>query len=286
MQFTVAFEIDPASAFGLPQTGVTVLPGVAGTFRGDIYDGKTGAVRRYGLLSSYRQPDEAIAVDLNVAGVVIQLRDNIAYCEVDAATSGAAYFQAAGGIDQLLQHLTLTLSQSFTYRPRHIIGTEGLHPLPFTMLAHVTTYSLESVADALRTTQEAMRVSDARLDQALHYYDHALFLYSNRLRWTDMFSRHFRQLISAAFLNIWKAISTVIGEPGEKDYQSRYRSLGFTQDYFTKEVERVRQLRNDYDIAHYHEDGGRLEEVEANFGQATRVATQVLKAYRLRLLEM
>lgn len=283
MGFTVTFEISPAGAFGLPQSGVTVLPGAAGTFSGDIYDGKTGAVRRYGVLSSYRQPDEAVAAELNIVGVAIHVRDNIAYCDVDAPTSGAAYIQAASAVDRLLQHLTLTLSQSLTYAPRHIIGEEGLHPLPLTTLAHVTMYSLPRIADAFKTAEEFVGVSDARLDQALHYYDHALFLYSNRLVWTDMLSRHFRQLISAAFLNIWKAISTVIGEPGEKDYQSRYRMLGFTHDYFTKEIERVRQLRNDYDIAHYHEDRGRLEEVEANFGQASRVATEVLMAYRERL---
>lgn len=189
-------------------------------------------------------------------------------------------------MDRLLQHLTLTLSQSFTYVPRHIIGNEGLHPLPFTMLAHVTMYSLPRIADAFKTAEQAVNVSDPRLEQALHYYDHALFLYSNRLAWTDMLSRHFKQLISAVFLNTWKAISTLIGEPGEKDYQSRYRALGFTQDYFTKDIEMVRQLRNDYDVAHYYADSGRLDEIEANFGHASRVATQVLTAYRKRLVQL
>ena len=63
---------------------------MAGTFRGDIYDGKTGAIRRHGVLSSYRQTDEAVTAELNVAGVLIHIGDNIAYCDVEAPTSGVA----------------------------------------------------------------------------------------------------------------------------------------------------------------------------------------------------
>lgn len=88
-------------------------------------------------------------------------------------------------------------------------------------------------------------------------------------------------LISAVFLNLWKAVSTIVGDPShDRDYQKRYKKFGFDYQFFTSKIQLLNKLRNSYDVAHYSLDENLLKEVDANVGEAQNIAAEVLRKYR------
>lgn len=94
----------------------------------------------------------------------------------------------------------------------------------------------------------------------------------------------YKSLIASVFLNIWKAVSAVVGDPSQDaDYQRRYRELSLTDDFFQTRIESMRKLRNDYDVAHYTLDAGRLAQIEQEFGQSQVTTREVIGRYRERL---
>ena len=129
--FEVVFEIHPASVFGLPQKGMTVLPSTPGTFVGDSWDQKTGDRRSYGTLSRYREAADAIKVGFSLDQMQARLHDNILYVTVQGQRAPEAYHRAVAAVDRFLQHLTLDLGHALTFKPLHIIAEGGLQPNPF-----------------------------------------------------------------------------------------------------------------------------------------------------------
>ena len=124
-------------------------------------------------------------------------------------------------------------------------------------------------------------LEDPVLDRALQYYEHAMFLFDRRNQIADLFSSHFRYMISEIFLNMWKAATAFIGDPSvDNDYRSRYRRLGIDREFFETKIEVVRNIRNDYDVAHYRIDEERLAEIERNYGLVKEVAERIIRDYR------
>jgi hypothetical protein len=88
-------------------------------------------------------------------------------------------------------------------------------------------------------------------------------------------------LVSSAFLNAWKAVTTILGDPSaDRDHQRRHRDIGFGKDFSYDKVKRLTDLRNDYDVAHYSLRTDALEEVKAHYGEAIRIASEVIDQYR------
>jgi hypothetical protein len=84
---------------------------------------------------------------------------------------------------------------------------------------------------------------------------------------------------------LWKALSTVLGDPSaDKDYQRRYKKLGFDDTFFLQKVEHVRKLRNEYDVAHYTVESEKQNRVDSDYLEAKKIVETALRAYRERLL--
>ena len=148
-------------------------------------------------------------------------------------------------------------------------------------LGSVTSYNLLALESALEQAASSVAFEDLRLTLAIDYYQQALLLFGSRRLISDPLFRQHSMLISAAFLNLWKAISSIVGDPSiDNDYQSRYRNLGFDYEFFQEHIEKVRELRNDFDIAHYSLEIEDLKAVEEQFGEASQIAQEVLKRYR------
>lgn len=215
------------------------------------------------------------------------LKDNFLFLDVEASSAREAYKIAVETVDPFIQHLTLNTRLLFSYKPLFIEGENGellRFPEAFTLTA-VMIYDLTYLRNAIANAEKMSQLSDPVLDKALQYYEHALFLFENANKETYILSRHFRHMIAAAFLNLWKAVSTIAGDPSvDSDYQSRYKRLGFDYNFFKSQIEFVRNLRNNYDVAHYHIEPDRLKEIEQNYGKSKEVAERILLAYRQYLL--
>ncbi len=291
MKFHVTFEISPGAPFGVPQEGVTVLRGKAGKpINGDPYYTSTMTRVGWGSLSEYRAENEAIKRSYQLGESQARLSDNFLFIDLEAGSEREAYTRAVGVVDKFLKNLSLSHGGLFTSRPVIIESNDGrTYPVPkYSSLGTVTVYNLDQLRQNIDDAVMYQRLLDQRLDRALRYWAHARFLYSKRLEITEPLSEHHALLISSIFLNLWKAISTVVGDPSkpeDSDYQKRYRKLGYDHEFFKTQIEKIRELRNNYDVAHYSFSEEAIQNIESNFGKADNTVREVLKRYRDYLLQ-
>ncbi len=281
--YMLTFEISPPGVFGLPEEGITVLPGVAGSIYSDSIHTATGIRAGYGTLPQYREEDEAINESVALDGFHADIKDNFLVLTVDALDHREAQKKGIQSVDRFLQHLSVSARRVFTFRLLICDTPTGeTFPVPTLVgLAHVTTYDLPGLVSNIKEAESYASFVDQRLQRALEYYEHAQLLYERRGSIADMTSRHFTRLVATVLLNHWKAVSTVVGDPSvDRDYQSRYRQLGFDRQFFKNRIEVLRNLRNKYDVAHYSLAPDDLARVEAEVGQAQQTAIEVIKKYR------
>jgi len=284
--FEIIFEILPGGPFGVPEPGRTILPGRAGTFHGDMIHTATMTRVGYGALSEYRSDDSAINQPVHIGSLEGSIRDNFLTVEVTAENHTAAFSSATAAVDRFLQHLSVGQNRLFEYRPLVIQSKEGRsYRGPFVgTLASVTHYHLDSLKLDIESSQRFCDLADERLFRAMGYFEHALFLFEKRAEVAPIMSRHFGYLIAAVFLNLWKAVTTIVGDPSRpKDgYQRRYRDLGFGED-FKARLDHLKTLRDAHDVAHPTLNKALLEQVEAAVGEAKNIAADVLRKYREQL---
>lgn len=217
-------------------------------------------------------------------------RDNYIFCSVESESPSAAYETITTEVDMFLKHLSLSQVRVSTSKPLFIQSDDGtLFPVPrYLALVRVTCYNLEALRKDIQDTQQYQCIVDQRLERALEYFEHALLLFEKRGEIADFLSRHNTQLISSIFLNLWKALSAVVGDPSkpeDSDYQKRYKKFGLDYDFFRDKIEKVRDLRNHYDVTHYALSQDTLKEIEENFGEAKEIVGKVLQQHRQYLLK-
>ncbi len=211
----------------------------------------------------------------------VDIKDNEARLHIDARSDDDAEAIARVILERLTLHLTAYTDHLISYHLDRVDNIDtNRYSTPSTVSIHFEMYDLPRLRGALESAAQAWDCTDQILEKAMGYFQHALFL----MKATDSIRhRSLSQifLLSDAFLNLWKAVSTVIGDPSkDSDYQSRYRMIGIAPDFFRDEIEPLRKLRNDYDVAHYMVGRAGLDEVAENFGKASRTAEHVLSAYR------
>ena len=147
-----------------------------------------------------------------------------------------------------------------------------------------TVFNTEQLVVHMATAASATHLDDRRLSKALMYREHAAFLFEARTR-VGFFTHHFSFLLTSAYLNMWKAITTILGDPSiDRDYQSRFRTFALPDGYWDDHVKPLKQVRDDVDVAHYSLEPDTITRVEESFGSAGQVCKVVLNAYIAHLL--
>lgn len=288
--FKITFEIHPASQFGLPQGKTTVLPSKPNRhYFSDSYHTQTMTKIGYGSLSKYRSDNEKIKYSFSFNGLGISIEDNFLFVNIESSNQNEAYEKAKHECENFINHLSINHGALFVLKPVLIESDDGIHyPIPkYLNLINVTIYNLENLKNSIIDTRKCLNLSDQRLDRAITYYRYAKFLFEKRNEISNPLSEHYGQIISSVFLNLWKSVSSILGDPSkseDSDYQKRYKELGFDSSFFKTKVEKIRKLRNNYDVAHYALSNSEIEKIQENFGEADEIALIVIKGYRKYLL--
>jgi hypothetical protein len=282
LKYRIIFELSPEGVFGVPQEGTTVVPAELQESFSDTFT-NTGLRVGHGTLSQYRSPDLAVRMNLDLGSCTARIEDNFITVSIEADDHATAYQRVIPPLESLLAHLAVDLRHTFSYRPVEMRDAdERPYRVPVRLdLLQLTHYKLAQVADALTTAATVAALADLTLDRALHYFEHALFLYARRRELAPPMTRHHGMIISAVFLNLWKAVTTIVGDPSrDADYQKRYRLFGMDRAFFLTKIERLKKPRNDYDVAHHAPTTQASEEIEAVYGEAVSIAADVIRHYR------
>ena len=255
---------------------------------GPTLDSRSGNFVAYGTLSEYRQDDEAIRLQVEAGDAFISARDNFFTVAVNAQSQSVGLRLGTSAFEQFLRLLAVEHGDLFEYELLQIESDDGqvtVRPAPRAFqLARITAYNTGGLAANMMAAAKRCSVDDDRLTKSLLYYEHAQFLY--RLREpVGIFSPHFSFLLTSAFLQVWKGIATIVGEPGtDSDYQRRFTQYGLPENYWQDVLRPLADVRNDFDVAHYSLDQSAIERVEVAFGKAQNVCRAVIKAYSDYLL--
>jgi hypothetical protein len=283
-KFMLLIKVGPPAMFGLPQDGIAVLNGkLGGKFHGPTLDSKSGQFVSYGRLSEYRREEEAVGFAGTIGGLSLTVRDNFFRLEVEAGDRGAAFRLGVARVEFFLRLLAVEYGNAFTYEVLQIESDDGeleVRPGPkMVELIRATMFNTEQLVQHMVNAAASAHLDDPRLSKALMYREDAAFLFEARAR-VGVFTHHFSFLLTSAYLNMWKAITTILGDPSmDSDYQSRFHTFGLPKGFWDDNVKPLKKVRDDVDVAHYSLETDTIERVERSFGEAGKVCKVVIKAY-------
>lgn len=263
-----------------------MVPSDRGRFVGDVYDSWTGRKVSHGVQTTARWPDDMVSVKFEVEGVSARLDDNYLAIEPEAENDDEAHRLAGAILRRFLAAFSFHHGQFF--EASLVQATVGSRLLPEMMqLGKFCMYSLEGTRNAASYAADWIPdlLKNRRLDMALEYFNRAIYLRRSQLeaRLNLPFLWGPSSLLGEAFLNYWKCITAILGDPTKegKRFQSFYKRLGLEQGFMQTDIERLKQIRNDYDVAHSLDIGssGRLDITDDDLHLAERAAKRVVQAY-------
>lgn len=285
--YKIILEISPSSIFGLPQDGFIVWP--KGDFKLKIlYDSISNIVFK---ISKYREYDNAVIIFHKYDNYTIKIDDNFFIFECMASNSRVALDNCQTVANKFIRILQFKYQIFFHYKIKEIYFNNTLVPLPSSGRVEgidIAFYNLDKLNEALYYSLNKLHLSDAISLRFLDYFDRALFLdniYSNYSE-KHLNDRFYYFLLPEIYLNYYKSLSTIIGDPKiDKDYQKRYRVLGFDKDYFDNIIETLRNIRNNCDISHYSlaDNISIYTEILENIPKIKKVSIEVFEKYLLTI---
>jgi hypothetical protein len=295
MRFDVCSEIYPSGLFGIPQKSMIVLP-VNYEYKYEFMELVSGTVVQVGLgtVSKYREWHETLRLGLSLNGINAKLNDNRLLLTLEAETPQEAEKRCHELMDWLMLNLMLSNESKYRYHYKLLsihsdTGMEATLPLKPPMWGNYHMfYNLDELRERFLGTIYYSHIVDTRLFKAFKYYDHGIEIVDslpNPAQISD-FELFNAQLLSvSSFLNFWKAITTILGDPNPKSdgklaYESRYKEFGIPESFFNSRIERLRSLRNEEAVAHYEVGSEGMMNVSDNLAEAQEVARVVLTNYR------
>lgn len=284
MKFEVTYVLHPSSRFGLPEEDFTVYPAKWSAKMGEIVlatiDPQT-LRPTYAVLSRYREPEDSVNVDLVLPGATATVRDNNLVLTLQATDFPSAQMAARKVMDALLARLSLTTGIPFHREVLKFSSADGrLMPGLGKWSIHAVAFNTEELTAQIRQAEALSNISEPALERALAYFQHASLLLYRRETILDEFESQGGLLLASVFLNLWKAITAVIGEPGAGDSpEKRCETIGLPADFYRTQIRPIARARHTYDVAHYSLDPEAIKKAELAFRDGAGVARTVLSAY-------
>lgn len=287
--YRITFEIQPSGWFGLPDGNNIVMP--SAEFKIHISP-ETNRVRMI-TLSKFRSESEIIKLEGNYNDIKIEIIDNHIIFFLSEVNPEKAYFKSVDILITLLKVLQINSKRGFL-RYQRLEIVENNKQIYFPQETgklnnfNLIVYNIEKLKSALFESFKQINYLDEKIKRFLEYYDRGTFLMS--LLGNDELNsiRYQNYLNSEIFINFYKAISVILGDPSiDKDYQSRYKSFGFDLNFFTNELEPLRTIRNNFDVAHYtlQDDNKLQEEVNKNISKIMNTSIQVYCKYLKHIIK-
>lgn len=286
MDFIVRAKLKPPAIFGLPDGDMVVVPiGPDGqtNITGPNLDTLTGKIAGYGTLSEFRKPDHAVDVGFSGATISLNVRDNFVSVQLHSDSAQEALERASEFLDRFCQCISVQVGQRVFASLESLEDGQGkLHHAYIRRtvpLFSAAVYNLKQLQTQLQSSFHWASVLDERAGKALFYFEHAHLLYefSKNL---PVHSPHAAFSLGTAFLQMFKGLVTVVGEPGvDSDHQRRAKRLGLGADFWATRVQPLCKIRNDDDVAHYSLKSPDLAAAHRQFAEAGGTFREAFAAY-------
>jgi hypothetical protein len=146
----------------------------------------------------------------------------------------------------------------------------------------VRAYDLESLERSVRTASRTALVGDPKADKARMYLQHAQFLSSLTIELSpEVFEttpKHASLFVADVALNSWKSITVLVGEGWARQSET-LRTIGLDPSTYEERFIRLKQLRNEGDVAHSRTTEEELLETGRQLHELIETAKLVLDAY-------
>ncbi len=282
--FEVLFELSPPGAFGLPGESRIVLPTPIENAYGPTLDTRTKQLVSHGTLSVYRSEGNRFSVEEKSQDYEIKAYDNF-FCVKVKAESDRTAIEMARNLTEaiLLRWAVYSGGTRFTARTVQMTDAEGkVYPISRTMvLLSIRSYDLSSLKGNLVDAVKGASLQDERLVRALAYFDRFLLLQemASNSSYLDPFAREAGYLASEMMLNLYKSITSILGDPTiDSDYQSRFKMIGLKDGFWEDRVKPIKRIRDDLDVAHYTIKDA-TQELRQKISEASQTCQEVIKAY-------
>lgn len=277
LEFDFVVELSPGGHFGLPDKERTVIP----VQQGDVFtphlDTMTGNLIGHGTLSNYRH--EPTMIEFADNQVKIRCIDNHLYIKIVDETS----IKAQKRVDQICTRILQMFSINSTIHLEYKIiqcttGNQKCLLEKRVDFGKFTFYDLDKLKNDFYSAMTLGHLIDERLHKAQAYFSHALILEQLKINMINEEEYHNKLLASEMLLNFNKSVTTIVGERSESDYGERYKQFNISSSLW-RDVQQLRRLRNDKDIAHYSPSWDKLQIALDNLSFAKETAQQVLMKY-------
>ena len=260
-----------------------MLPAGPRSIAGPVLDTRTGEIANHGTLPIYRTDEEALKLDHSLGGARLVLHDNFASLWIESADVATAFRDGKALMERVCQSLSTLYGFRFraafqfieddTGTPKQVVESRMID------LGSFVTFNLGELSEKIRLAFGWAERADATVRKALLYAEHACLL-SEYAQADEKFSVHASFSRSVAFLQLFKALTTIVGDPSsDKDHQKHFRNIGLPADFWEKRVRPLYKIRNDDDVAHYSIEMPDPLGFATTFGQAMGVLRDALTAY-------
>ncbi|MBP9096785.1 MAG: hypothetical protein KBG21_09270 [Ignavibacteria bacterium] len=288
-KYKTTFEIKPSCWFGLPEENTLVIPT---NTKFEIYHSPFSKFYRPISLSQFRKVTERILKNFVLDNMAVKLDDNFIEFTFTAQNSEIASTKVKETLTKFLKILQVNVGSSFFYYINREI-LEDNRVIEFIYKDETGSslvegfslvgYDLEKTNIDLDVSLKEFMIQDSKILRFCDYYDRATFLESFFLKEDYIIEyRYSKFLRTEIFLNYFKAITVIVGDQSvDSDYQSRYKKFGLDYTFFRDELEPLRVIRNNADIAHYSmSDSKRIEaEIAKKSVDVKLTAVKVYKSY-------
>ena len=281
--YKIITEISPSGFFGLPDNDNIVVPGPTFIMKKLIQS----ASSIWFKVSKYRIEDDAISANYETNEYKIEINENYIILYFNRLSLEEALNFCQEKLNIFVRILQTNYKQNFTYEFIEIYKDNVLQKFPkpgYNEDFDIIVYDLSKLKSSLDYSLSKIDINDKYALRFLEYFDRATFLY-------DMYSlesikilnsRYLNFLCTEAFLNYFKSITVILGDPSiDSDYQSRFKRFGYDEIFFKNTMEFFRKIRNDNDVSHYSlkDDESIYLEIKSNLPKIKEVAIDVFEKY-------
>lgn len=284
--FKVLFRLEPQAVFGLPDGDKVVVPAgpTPKDFLSPALDTRTGHIVAHGTLSEYRREGHSASCAFSLSGFNATMRDNFVRLEVSESSAQEATEAAVFKVNVWLQAMSVQFNQRFSSEVISVEDEMGtplevrIAPTRVEMVA-VTVYDIHDLEEKAKRSADWADAADESATKSLLYFEHASLL--NEFAQTlPNLGTHAAFSRSLAFLQLYKALTTIIGDPStDKDYQSRPKKLGLPVDFWSVRARPLYKVRNEEDVAHYSRSMPTPDAFMHTYAQAVTVYTEALTSH-------